>query len=109
MPSASPLTTPRHPRGHPRGHALAIGRRSVGDRFVTFLETGGATVPDGLFAPDAFADLSFPTWRGQVEGGSALAEARRHSRPGGHGAAGEGRAHPRRVGAQARGTLGGRR
>ena len=31
---------------------------------IRFLETGSA--PDGLFAPDAFADLSLPHWRIQA-------------------------------------------
>jgi hypothetical protein len=34
---------------------------------VRYLETG--TAPDGLFAPDAFADLSLPQWR--VQAGTA--------------------------------------
>jgi hypothetical protein len=55
-------------------------QRSVAD-FVTFLETSGENVADGLFAPDAFADLTFPTWRVQVEGGEALVEARRKMHP----------------------------
>jgi hypothetical protein len=59
---------------------LTTVRRSVA-RFVTFLQTGGATVPDGLFAPDVFADLTFPTWRVQVEGGEAVVEARRRTHP----------------------------
>jgi hypothetical protein len=54
--------------------------RSVA-RFVTFLQNGGETVPDGLFAPDVFADLTFPTWRVQVQGGEALVEARRRTHP----------------------------
>ncbi len=55
-------------------------QRSVAD-FVTFLETSGRTVPDGLFGPGVFADLTFPTWRVQVEGGEALARARRRMHP----------------------------
>ncbi|MGX7678800.1 hypothetical protein ACSMXN_07865 [Jatrophihabitans sp. DSM 45814] len=31
---------------------------------IRFLETG--TIPDGLFAPDLFADLSLPHWRIQT-------------------------------------------
>ncbi len=61
-------------------HLPAITRRSVSD-FVTFLETSGQTVPDGLFAPDAFADLTFPTWRVQVDSGEAIVEARRRIHP----------------------------
>ena len=73
MSSASPMTT--------LADTLpATAQRSV-HRFVTFLESGGEAVPDGLFAPAAFADLSFPTWRIQVQGGSALAEAGRRSHP----------------------------
>lgn len=33
-------------------------------RLIRFLETGSA--PDGLFAPDVFADLSLPQWRVQA-------------------------------------------
>lgn len=55
-------------------------QRSVAD-FVTFLETSGQTTADGLFAPDAFADLTFPTWRIQVEGRGALVEVRRRLHP----------------------------
>jgi hypothetical protein len=33
-------------------------------QLIRFLETG--TVPDGLFAPDMFADLSLPHWRVQT-------------------------------------------
>jgi hypothetical protein len=33
-------------------------------RLISFLETG--VVPDGLFAPDVFADLSLPHWRIQT-------------------------------------------
>ena len=34
-------------------------------RLIGFLETG--TAPDGLFAPDVFADLSLPQWRIQTD------------------------------------------
>jgi hypothetical protein len=33
-------------------------------KLVRFLETG--SIPDGLFAPDVFADLSLPHWRVQT-------------------------------------------
>jgi hypothetical protein len=33
---------------------------------VTFLETG--TIPEGLFRPDIFLDLTMPTWRVQAAG-----------------------------------------
>ena len=62
------------------GALPASVQRSVAD-FVTFLETGGEIGPDGLFAPDLFADLTFPRWRVQVEGDEALVEARRRMHP----------------------------
>ncbi|GAA4361249.1 hypothetical protein [Angustibacter luteus] len=34
-------------------------------RLISFLETG--SVPEGLFAPDVFSDLSLPHWRIQTE------------------------------------------
>jgi hypothetical protein len=55
-------------------------QRSVAG-LVVFLQTGGRSVPDGLFAPDLFADLTFPRWRVQVEGDEALVEARRRMHP----------------------------
>jgi hypothetical protein len=58
----------------------ATVRRSVAG-LVTFLESGGVTTAEGLFAPDAFADLTFPRWRVQVEGREALVESRRRSHP----------------------------
>lgn len=51
------------------------------DRFVRFLESGGADVPDGLWAPEVFGDLTFPHWRIQTEGAEALAETRRLRHP----------------------------
>jgi hypothetical protein len=38
---------------------------------IRFLETG--SVPDGLFAPDVFSDLSLPHWRIQAAGQAARA------------------------------------
>lgn len=55
-------------------------QRSVA-HFVMFLETGGKTVSEDLFAPGVFSDLTFPTWRVQVEGREALIEARRRMHP----------------------------
>ncbi|MGZ4454185.1 MAG: hypothetical protein ACXVWW_05820 [Nocardioides sp.] len=54
------------------------------ERWRLFLESGTAIVPDGLFAPDAFSDLTFPRWRVQIEGAAALVEGRRsmHPQPG---------------------------
>jgi hypothetical protein len=37
---------------------------------VRFLETG--SVPDGLFAPDVFADLTLPQWRVQTDTAAAI-------------------------------------
>jgi hypothetical protein len=50
--------------------------------FVEYLETGTAA-PD-LFAPDLFADLSFPQWRLQAESAAATLaiRSRRHPWPG---------------------------
>src|SRR3954453_17910814 len=42
----------------------ALVQASV-DRFVAFLEVGAT---EGLFAPDVFADITLPHWRGQVRG-----------------------------------------
>jgi hypothetical protein len=33
----------------------------LAEKIIRFLETGD--VPDGLFRPDVFLDLSMPTWR----------------------------------------------
>jgi hypothetical protein len=46
---------------------VTAGRPGTGTAvadLVRFLETGSA--PDGLFAPDVFADLSLPHWRVQT-------------------------------------------
>ena len=40
--------------------------RELSEKVVTFLETG--TAPEGLFTPDAFLDLTMPTWRIQAAG-----------------------------------------
>jgi hypothetical protein len=50
----------------------AMVRASV-DRFVAFLETGAT---DGLFAPDAFADITLPHWRVQVQGAEDVVAAK---------------------------------
>jgi hypothetical protein len=49
---------------------------------ITFLETG--TVPDGLFAPDVFTDLSLPQWRLQAATAEGLVGLRfaGHPHPG---------------------------
>lgn len=48
-------------------------------KLVRWLETG--EVPDGLFAPDAFVDLTVPQWRLQATGPDAVAALRRQSHP----------------------------
>jgi hypothetical protein len=51
------------------------------EKLAVFLETGGAEVPDGLFAADVFADVSLPHWRLQAAGASAVTEVRRTNHP----------------------------
>lgn len=50
--------------------------------FIRFLETG--IVPDGLFAPNVFTDLSLPQWRLQADtvDGVAAIRAQGHPFPG---------------------------
>lgn len=51
----------------------------LAQQFVTWLETGAR--PDGMFADDAFADLSLPCWRVQAEGADAIYHLREDSHP----------------------------
>jgi hypothetical protein len=46
---------------------------------IRFLETGEA--PDGLFTPDAFADLSLPHWRIQAGAAEEILAIRSGSHP----------------------------
>jgi hypothetical protein len=71
--STSTTTTGR--QGRPDTSAAVAG-------LVRFLETG--SVPDGLFAPDVFTDLSLPQWRIQAAtAGETLAiRAQGHPWPG---------------------------
>jgi hypothetical protein len=46
---------------------------------IRFLETG--TAPDGLFTPDAFADLSVPHWRVQAGTAEEILATRACSHP----------------------------
>jgi hypothetical protein len=59
------------------------GRRSaietVVANLVRFLETGA--VPEGLFAPDIFADLSLPHWRLQAGTDQDIIAIRRRNHP----------------------------
>jgi hypothetical protein len=57
--SAQPTTDTTTARRPDRSVAVA--------NLIRFLETGA--VPDGLFAPDVFADLSLPQWR--IQGATA--------------------------------------
>ena len=54
--------------------------RELSEKVVTFLETG--TAPEGLFAPDAFLDLTMPTWRIQAAGAEELIAVRKEGHPG---------------------------
>ena len=54
--------------------------RELSEKMVTFLETG--TAPEGLFAPDAFLDLTMPTWRIQTAGAEDLIAVRKEGHPG---------------------------
>jgi hypothetical protein len=47
---------------------------------IRFLETGD--VPEGLFRPDVFLDLSMPTWRIQTTGAEDLIAVRKEGHPG---------------------------
>ena len=44
-------------------------------KMIRFLETGD--VPDGLFRPDVFLDLTMPTWRLQAAGAEDLIAVRK--------------------------------
>ena len=54
------------------------------ERWRVFLETSGATVPEGLFADEVFGDLTFPHWRLQTADAAGLVHVRRaqHPQPG---------------------------
>ncbi|MDR7252589.1 hypothetical protein J2X46_001565 [Nocardioides sp. BE266] len=47
-------------------------------RLVAWLERGET---DGLFAPDTFADLTFPHWRLQVQGAEAMDRLKNEMHP----------------------------
>ena len=48
-------------------------------KLIRFLETGSA--PDGLFAPDAFSDLSLPHWRIQAATAEEIMAIRAEGHP----------------------------
>jgi hypothetical protein len=54
--------------------------RALSAKMITFLETG--TAPEGLFLPDAFLDLTMPTWRIQAAGAEDLIGVRKQGHPG---------------------------
>ncbi len=58
---------------------LDSGAEHAVQSLVCFLESGAA--PEGLFAPDAFADLSLPWWRLQASGPVAVSALRTDSHP----------------------------
>ena len=49
-------------------------------KMIRFLETGD--VPEGLFRPDVFLDLTMPTWRVQAAGAEDLIAVRKEGHPG---------------------------
>lgn len=53
--------------------------RELADRFVTFLLTNA--IPDGLFSPEVFLDLSVPLWRVQTMGTEQLLAVRVDGHP----------------------------
>jgi hypothetical protein len=58
---------------------LRDGTRVAVANLIRFLETG--TVPEGLFAPDVFADLSLPHWRVQAASPEAVVAIRAQGHP----------------------------
>jgi len=58
---------------------LESAARQLSEKMVLFLETG--TVPEGLFRPDVFLDLTMPTWRVQATGTEGLIAERKAGHP----------------------------
>jgi hypothetical protein len=54
--------------------------RDLSEKLIRFLETGD--LPEGLFRPDVFLDLTMPTWRVQTAGAEDLIAVRKEGRPG---------------------------
>jgi hypothetical protein len=54
--------------------------RALCEKLITFLETG--TVPERLFRPDIFLDLTMPAWRVQAAGAEELIAERKQGHPG---------------------------
>ncbi|TDP89061.1 hypothetical protein [Labedaea rhizosphaerae] len=58
---------------------LRDGTRVAVANLIHFLETGAA--PEGLFAPDVFADLSLPHWRLQTATAGQIVAVRAEQHP----------------------------
>jgi hypothetical protein len=54
--------------------------RDLSEKLIRFLETGD--MPEGLFRPDVFLDLTMPTWRVQTVGAEDLIAVRKEGHPG---------------------------
>ena len=54
--------------------------RDLSEKLIRFLETGD--VPEGLFRPDVFLDLTMPTWRVQAASAEDLIAVRKEGHPG---------------------------
>ena len=54
--------------------------RELSEKLIRFLETGD--VPEGLFRPDVFLDLTMPTWRVQTTSAEDLIAERKQGHPG---------------------------
>src|SRR5690349_25139059 len=54
--------------------------RDLSEKLIRFLETGD--VPEGLFRPDVFLDLTMPTWRVQAASAEDLNAKRTQGPPG---------------------------
>lgn len=79
MPSANRMATDTSTSS---GTTATHGQRdasAVAAELIRFMETG--TVPDGLFAADAFADLSLPQWRLQAATAAEIIAIRAKSHP----------------------------
>lgn len=74
MPSANRVTTPVV-----RENFAGSGTTVPVANFVRFLESG--VVPDGLFAPDVFSDVSLPRWRVQADTEAGVLAIRTQGHP----------------------------
>ena len=79
MPSANRIATPVAVDGTTAGTHRQRDANAVVADLIRFLETG--TVPDGLFAADAFADLSLPRWRIQAATAAEIIAIRAEGHP----------------------------